>query len=163
MGFGCLSRNALHAITKPGVQNPHCEASWSTKDLLYRVQYVAARQRFDRCDLGSLSFNRKNHAGINSYVVHEYSARAAFATITHPLCASELKAISQCIRTTSSRGSRFGFVLVPVDGEFHRKFTRAVDRNFTVIRDYHFGAGHKRYSCRNAGDLSGNLGGRRPD
>src|SRR5215468_8807447 len=30
-GLGCLSSMALQATTKPGVQNPHCEASLSTK------------------------------------------------------------------------------------------------------------------------------------
>src|SRR5207244_9715573 len=31
VGCGCLSRKALQAITNPGVQNPHCCASCSTK------------------------------------------------------------------------------------------------------------------------------------
>src|SRR5205807_10444464 len=30
-GLGCLSIMALQAMTNPGVQNPHCEASFSTK------------------------------------------------------------------------------------------------------------------------------------
>ncbi len=116
------------------------------------MQFVAARQRFDGCDLGSLSLNRKDHAGINGSIVHEDGARAAFATITHTLCACELKVISQCIEQRNA-GFQIGLALFPVDGEFHRELTRAVGRNFVVIRHYQFGAGHKGYSCRDTRDL----------
>ena len=51
VGSGLRSISAAAAIVMPGVQKPHCIASWSMNACLHRVQLVALGETLDRRDL----------------------------------------------------------------------------------------------------------------
>jgi hypothetical protein len=79
----------------PGVQKPHCSASWRTKAALQRMKRRTATQALDRRDFASIALCGEGQARQHALSVEQDGARTTSALITALLRAGERQPLAK--------------------------------------------------------------------
>ena len=88
------------------------------KRRLHRMQFITARESFDRNDLIAFVHQRESETGVDSPAVDQHGARAALAMIAAFFRTGQLQSFPQCVE---QRHPRIDIELVAfaVDLEIH--------------------------------------------